>query len=77
MVLNIWDSHTSATPKVGVQLEIIGFNLLHSPPLVEVCFILEHTHLASCVLHSTFNCEPNVKVMTSWVIHCFFIILQR
>jgi hypothetical protein len=37
--LNIQDSHTSATLKVG-----------DAPPLVRACFIPEHTFLASCVL---------------------------
>jgi hypothetical protein len=71
-VLNIWDFHTSATPKMGIHLEIVGLNLLHSPSLVRMCFIPTHTLLASCALHSTFSCEPNVKVVTSWVKHYFY-----
>ncbi len=47
-VLNIQDFDTSVTPKVEVHLGIIGLSLLHSPPLVKMCLILEHTLLASC-----------------------------
>jgi hypothetical protein len=78
--LNIQDSHTSTTPKMGMHLRVIGLHPLHSP------------HLRDCVshpntlfwphgsLHSTFNCEPNVKVATlmNWTrplsSHVFFKI---
>jgi hypothetical protein len=33
---NIWDFGMNVTPKVGVHMEVIGFNLLHSPSLVKV-----------------------------------------
>jgi hypothetical protein len=46
-VLNIRESHTNATPKVGVHLRIIGLHLLHFPPFVRMCFTSEHTLLAS------------------------------
>ncbi len=60
-VLNICDSRTSATPKVGVDLKVIGLYPLHSPPFVKVCFTPKHIFLA---LHSTFNHKTNVKVAT-------------
>jgi hypothetical protein len=44
---NIQDSRISATPKVGVQLRVVGLHLLHSPPFVRMCFTLEHTLLTS------------------------------
>jgi hypothetical protein len=47
-ILNIWNFHTSVTPNMGVHLRVIGLNFLHSPPLVKVCFTIEHTLLASC-----------------------------
>ncbi len=49
-VLNIQDSRMNATPKVGMHLKIVEFNLLHFPPLVRVCFTPEHIILASCAL---------------------------
>jgi hypothetical protein len=56
--------------KVGVHLGIIGFNFLHYPPLLIVCFIFKHFILASCSLHFTFSCKPNVRVMTSHFFPC-------
>jgi hypothetical protein len=47
-VLNIQNFRTSATPNMGVHLRIIGFNFLHSPPFVKVCFTIKHILLASC-----------------------------
>jgi hypothetical protein len=41
-VLNIHNSHTSATLKVGVHLGVIRLHPLHSPPFVKVCFIPKH-----------------------------------
>ncbi len=49
-VQNIWDSRTSATPKVGVHLGVIGLHILHSPPFVRVCFTPKHTFLTSWTL---------------------------
>jgi hypothetical protein len=62
--LNIWDFNTSAIPKVGVQLGIIGHHFLHSPPFVRVFFTLEHIYWPHGPLHSTFNREPNVRIVT-------------
>jgi hypothetical protein len=36
-VLNIKDSCTRVTPKVGVHLGIIGLHPMHSPPFVKTC----------------------------------------
>ncbi len=33
----------SVTPKVGVDLGVIGLHPLHSPPFVKVCFTPKHT----------------------------------
>jgi hypothetical protein len=41
-VLNIHNSHKSATFKVGVHLGVIGLHPLHSPPFVKVCFTPKH-----------------------------------
>jgi hypothetical protein len=41
-VLNITNSYTSAIPKVGMHLGVIGLHLLHSPPFVKMCFTLKH-----------------------------------
>ncbi len=46
-VPNIQDFHISATPKVGMQLRVIGLHLLHSHPFERVCFTFEHTLLTS------------------------------
>jgi hypothetical protein len=48
--MNIQDSCTNATPKVGMHLGIIGFNFLHFPSFVKMCFTLEHIFLASWAL---------------------------
>jgi hypothetical protein len=46
-VLNIWDSCTNVTSKMGlVHLGVIGLHPLHSPPFVTVCFTPKHTLLA-------------------------------
>jgi hypothetical protein len=62
--LNIWDSHTSVIPKVGVHLGIIGLHLLHSPSFVGTN-ILSWPHEP---LDSTFNHEPNVRVTITIVV---------
>jgi hypothetical protein len=41
--MNIHNSHTSATLKVGMHLGVIGLHPLHSPPFVRVCFTPKHT----------------------------------
>ncbi len=45
-----------SNPKMEMHLGIIGFNLLHFPSFVKVCFTFEHIFLASI-------CEPNVRVV--------------
>jgi hypothetical protein len=64
--LNIQDSRTNATPKVGMHLGIIGFHFLHSPSFVKVCFTSEHTLLASWALE--LSCESNVRVYDNIII---------
>jgi hypothetical protein len=49
-VLNTWDSHTNATPKMRMHLRIVGFHLFHSPPFVRVCFTFKHIILTSWAL---------------------------
>jgi hypothetical protein len=64
-VLNIQDSHTSAIPKMGVPLGVIGLHPLHSPPFVKKC--VSHSNTFSWPhgpLHSTLCHKPNVKVTT-------------
>jgi hypothetical protein len=54
----IQNSCTSATPKMGVHLEVIGLHLLHSPPFVKVCFTFKHILLGLvglCTLHLIMN----------------------
>ncbi len=63
-VLNIWDSCTSATPKVGMHLGVIGFHLLHSPSFVRAN-TLSWPHEP---LESTFSHEPNVRVAITTVV---------
>ncbi len=46
--LNIWDSRMNATLKMEVLLRVIGFNLIHFPPLARMCFILKQILLVSC-----------------------------
>ncbi len=41
--LNICNSHTNVTPKVGMHLGIIGLHPLHSPSFVRMCFTPKHT----------------------------------
>jgi hypothetical protein len=43
MVLNICNLYTSAIPKVGMHLGIIGLHPLHSLPFVKVCFTPKYT----------------------------------
>jgi hypothetical protein len=49
-VLNICDSHTSATLKEGVHLKVIRLHPLDSPPFVRMCFTPKHIILASWTL---------------------------
>jgi hypothetical protein len=55
--LNIWDSHTSATPKVGVHLGIIGLRLLHSPSFMKVFHTRTHflSFMGLCIPHLVVN----------------------
>jgi hypothetical protein len=62
--LNIWNSHTNATPKVGMDLGVIGLDLLHFPPFAKLCFSPKHTLWLHVPLHSTFSCKPDVKIVT-------------
>jgi hypothetical protein len=48
MALNIQDSYRNAIPKMGVHLELIRPNFLHSTSVMKVCIIPKHTFLASC-----------------------------
>jgi hypothetical protein len=41
-VMNIWNFCMSETFKVRVHLRVIGFNFLHYPSLVRMCFIPKH-----------------------------------
>jgi hypothetical protein len=52
----------SITPKVRVHLVVIGPHLLHSPPLVKMCYTFEHISWPHVALHSAFSYEPDVKV---------------
>jgi hypothetical protein len=62
--MNIHDSRTSATPKVGVHLGVIGFILCTLPHLWK-CVSHPNTISWPCgPSHSTFNRKPNVKVVT-------------
>jgi hypothetical protein len=73
--LNIQNSHTSAIPKVGVHLEVIKFNFLHSPPLMKVCHSWTHFLGFMLPLHSTLNFKPDVQVVTlenAYLIHMPF-----
>ncbi len=56
-VLNIYNSCTSATPKMGVHLGIIGFHPLHFPPFVKVCFTSKHILglMGFCTSHLVVN----------------------
>jgi hypothetical protein len=40
--LNIWNSHMSVIPKVGVHFGVIGLHPLHFSPFVKVGFTLKH-----------------------------------
>ncbi len=55
--LNICNCYTSATPKVGVHLAVIGFHPLHSPPFVRMCLTLQHIFalMGPCILHLVMN----------------------
>jgi hypothetical protein len=55
--LNIHNSHTSATSKVGVHLGAIGLHPLHSPPFVRMCFTPKHTLnlMGPCIPHFVMN----------------------
>jgi hypothetical protein len=56
-VLNIHNSRTSATPKVGVHLGVIGLHPLHFPPFVKVCFTPKYTLalMGPCTSHLVVN----------------------
>jgi hypothetical protein len=71
-VLNIWNTQTSATPKVGVHLRVIGLHFVHSTPFVRVCFTPKHTFLTSWALYSTFSHKPNIKITIGLIIHPIF-----
>jgi hypothetical protein len=55
--LNICNSCTSATLKVGVHLGVIGLHPLHYPPFVRVCFTPKHTFgfMGPCTSHFVTN----------------------
>jgi hypothetical protein len=55
--MNFHNSLTSATPKVGVHLGIIGLHPLHSSPFVKVCFIPKHilALMGPCTSHLVTN----------------------
>jgi hypothetical protein len=57
-VLNIHNSYTSATPKVGVHLGVIRLHPLHSPPFVKMCFTPNHTFGLMGVYISHFATNP-------------------
>jgi hypothetical protein len=56
--LNIQNSHTSVTPKVGMHLGVIGFHFLHSPPFVTFSWL-------HGPLHSTLSCDVKVAIIWS------------
>jgi hypothetical protein len=62
--LNICNSCTSATPKVGVHLGVIGFHPLHFRPFVRICFTPKHIFWLHGPLHFTLSHELNVRVVT-------------
>jgi hypothetical protein len=53
----ICNSHTNATPKVGVHLGVIGLHPLHFPLFVKVCFTPKHTFglMGLCTAHLVAN----------------------
>jgi hypothetical protein len=55
--LNIHNSRTSAIPKVGMHLGVIGLHPLHSPPFVKMCFTTKHTLglMGPCTSHFIIN----------------------
>jgi hypothetical protein len=57
--LNIQNSHTSVTPKVGMHLGVIKFRFLHSPPFVTLFW-------PHGPLHSTLSHELDIKIETIW-----------
>jgi hypothetical protein len=61
----------NATPKMGVHLGIIGFHPLHFPICESVFHTQTHYLGLMCPLHSTFDCEPNVKVVKPRVLLWF------
>ncbi len=56
--LNIHNSRTSATPKVGVHLGVIRLLPLHSLSFVRVCFTLEHNFSLMCPYTSHLVTNP-------------------
>jgi hypothetical protein len=56
-ILKIWDSRTSAIPKVGVKLRIIGLHLLHSPLFMIVFHTRTHFLglMGFCIPHLAMN----------------------
>ncbi len=68
--LNIRNSHTYATPKVGVHLGIIGLHLLHSPHLKEFVSLPNTFSWPHMSLHFTLSHEPDVKVVTNNTLAC-------
>ncbi len=49
--------YTSAIPKMGMHLKVIGLHPLYSPPFVKVCFTLKHTFtfMGPCISHLVAN----------------------
>jgi hypothetical protein len=66
-VLNIQNSYTNVTPKVGMHLGVIGFHLLYTPPFVRVCFTFKHIFLSLmglCTLHLVTNLMLGLQHIT-------------
>jgi hypothetical protein len=73
-VMNICNSCTNVTPKVGVHLGVIGVHPLHFPPFVRVCFTPKHTLglMGPCTSHLV--ADPMLKLQQVSI--CFVHVLH-